>query len=561
MQYEELVSVYAELESTSATTEKTGILARLFEETTTELLPVVVRLSRGEVFPPWSGRDLGVSGSLTKEALVKSTGISESTLEDWWRETGDLGNAAAKAIENRTQETLFSDRLRVEDVHGTLDGLHEVEGEGSQAKRIDALAKLFSNASPDEAKYIVRTVVGAMRLGVGEGLVRDAIATAFLEGADTPIDSVERAHQVTNDFGVVAVTAKTSGITGLRNLDIELFRPIKVMLAQKADGIEAGLGEIAPDPGAIIAEYKYDGIRTQIHRQGDDLQIYTRRLENVTAQFPEVEAAARDGLERTEYIVEGEIVAYDPTSRAPLPFQELSKRVKRKHSIEETADEIPVVVYLFDILYLEGQSLLDASLRTRLDALTEILAPIDGDLERAAYTTDCTVSSVNEFYREAIDAGHEGLMLKNLEATYQPGSRVGYMMKLKPTMEPLDLIITRAKWSEGRRSEYLGRVYLACRDSESGELREVGRMATGFSDEELAEVTARLEPLVVETTGREVEVEPEVVVTVEYEEIQASTEYDSGYALRFPRFDGFRDDLGVAGIDSLSRVRDLFDAQ
>lgn len=562
MQYRELVAVYEELEQTSSSLEKTSILATTFKNADDTHLPILVLLCRGKLFAAWESDDIGVSSSLTKSAISRATGFSDDEIEDWWRETGDLGNAAANAVEHREQTTLVSETLTVTGVHESLRGLATVAGEGSQQQRIDVMARLLSNATPPEARYIVRTVVGGMRLGVGSGTIRDAIAEAFL--ADTEgdaSDEVERALQVTNDARVVAETARDQGLAGLASLDVELFRPIKVMLAQKADTIEHGLTEVAGAKSDVLWEYKYDGIRTQIHHQDDRTEVYTRRLENVTTQFPEVAAAAAEHIRGEEFIVEGEIVGINPETRRPVPFQQLSRRVKRKHDIEELQSEIPVVVTLFDLLHADGTSLLGHSLRDRLDKLEGMLDTEGDVLERAENRRALTETEAETFYESALDGGHEGLMLKNLDATYQPGTRVGYMMKLKPTMEPLDLVIPRAKWSEGRRSDFLGRVYLACRDPATGEFLEVGRMATGFSDEELLEITERLEPLVRETRGREVEVEPGVVVEVEYEEIQESPEYESGYALRFPRFLSFRDDLALNDVDSIERVQDLYDSQ
>lgn len=561
MEYRELVGVYQQLDSTASTLEKTDILANLFSDADSEHLPLLVKLCRGKLFAAWESDDIGVSTSLTKAAISKATGITDEEIEDLWRETGDLGNAAAEAVAGRTQTTLVSTDLDVRSVHDTLQELATYEGDGSQQRRIDAIAKLLSNADSDEARYIVRTVVGAMRLGVGEGTVRDAIAAAFLDGSDAAVDAVERGHQVTNDFRVVATTARDAGVAGLEELDVELFRPIKVMLAQKAEGIDHGLEEVAPTRETVLWEYKYDGIRTQIHHQDDRTEVYTRRLENVTTQFPEVAEAARNYIEADEFIIEGEIVGIDPEHGRPVPFQELSKRVKRKYDIEEMQEQIPVVVHLFDLLYVDGTSMLDSALEERLGRLDAVFDTSGDLLQRAENRTGLTASEAAAFYDDALGGGHEGLMLKNIAAGYQPGSRVGYMMKLKPTMEPLDLVVPRAKWSEGRRSDFLGRVYLACRDPDTDEFLEVGRMATGFTDEELAGVTERLQPHITETSGREVTVDPAVVLEVEYEEIQESTEYDSGYALRFPRFLSFRDDLSPSDVDTIERVETLFDSQ
>jgi len=591
MEYAALVDVYERLEATSSNLEKTAILAEALADADEAQLPILVKLLRGTPFAAWEAEELGISSRLTTEAIATATGVDEDAIEATWRDTGDLGDAAAEAVANRKQRTLVTTRLDVRTVHDTLQELATYEGEGSQERRIEAVAGLLNDADSSEARYVVRTVLGHLRVGIGDGTVRDAIADAFLDGSDAAIEAVERAYQVTNDYRTVARTAKRDGVDGLAELDVELFRPVEVMLAQKAEGLPEGIDEVADEGAAVRLEHKFDGVRTQIHKQGNEIRVFTRRLEDVTAQFPDVVAAVREGVDATECIVEGEIVGYDPDTGEVLPFQTLSKRIKRKYDVEETAAEIPVTVHLFDCLYRDGESLLDASLRERLTALEGILAPEPGAIELATHQAaestadggesgddgrgDDTASgrakddagetvaaeADREFYAAALDAGHEGVMLKNAAASYQPGRRVGYMMKVKPTMEPLDLVVTRAQWSEGRRSEFLGRLFLACRDAESGDLREVGRLATGYTDEELRDLTARLEPLVTERDGRRVDLRPEVVLEIEYEEIQPSPEYDSGFALRFPRFVRVRDDLRPTDADTLDRVSTLHDQQ
>jgi DNA ligase-1 len=519
-----------------------------------------VRLIRGRVFAPWESRDLGVSSSLASDAVVKATGVEGDRVEALWREEGDLGDAAAEAVAVRTQQTLFSQPLTVDDVYGTLRELATYEGSGSQSRQVDAVAGLVSDADPGEARYVVRTIVGAMRLGVGEGLVRDGIADAFLDGSESAVRAVERAYEVTNDFATVAERARVEGRAGLGALDVEVFRPIKAMLAGTAEDLETVLEDLIGDSDAALLEVKYDGVRAKLHHRDGETRAFTRRLEDVTAQFPDVVAAADGHLDASEYIVEAELVGYDPETGDPVPFQELSRRIKRKYDIEAVADEIPVRVYPFDLLYLDGNSYLDAPLEERLAALSACLSPADGTIERAESLRTDGVDSAERFYEAALAAGHEGVMVKNLDATYQPGSRVGYQRKVKPTMEPLDLVVTRAKWSEGRKSDFLGRPYLACRRAD-GSLLEVGRMHTGFTDDDLAEFTDLVEPLVQSVDGREAKLDPEVVLEVEYEEIQESPKYDSGYALRFPRFLRIRHDLGPEDADSFERVRTLYEGQ
>ena len=570
MDYAALVETYERLDATQATHELTDVVAEALETADEAHLPLVVKLVRGDPFAAWKPDELGLSSNLTQTAIARATGLDEDAIEDRWRETGDLGSAAEWAVEHRRQQTLVNEDLTVRRVHDTLQEIATYEGEGSQGKRIDALAGLLSDADPASAKYVVRTVLGHLRLGIAEGTIRDAIAGAFLaerEESDfeAAVEAVERAFQVTNDFRVVAETAREDGIDGLAGLDVELFRPLRVMLARKAedleDAVETVAGDGDADEGEALLEYKLDGFRIQIHRRGEEITVFTRRLEDVTHQFPEVVEWVEACVEAESAILEAEVLAEDPDTGEPLPFQELSRRIKRKYDVERLREEVPVGVHLFDLLYLDGEAYLDRPLRERLDALAGVLDPRPGDFDRVEHRLVETVEDAAAVYEDALAAGHEGVMAKNLAATYQPGRRVGNLVKVKPTMEPLDLTVVRAEWSEGRRRNRLGRLFLGCRDPDAGEFREVGRLSTGFTDEELAEITERLEPTIVEQDGRAVTFEPTQVIEVAYEEIQESPEYGSGYALRFPRFEGFRDDLDLGDVDTVERVEGLFEDQ
>jgi len=590
-----LVGVYDRLAGTASNNEKRDVLADAFAAADPELLDRLVTLARGRLGPAYDRPELGVSSSLTLDAVLQATGASEADVRERWKETGDLGDAAAWAAEHGGQQTLFSTTLTVERVHETLLDIATYEGAGSRDRKVDALAGLVADADPDEARYVVRTALGHLRVGVGEGTIRDAIAVAFLPGevdgdgrpSTRAVEAVERAYQVTTDFSVVAATARSDGIAGLRRRSVELGRPVESMLAEKAETLRGGLESAAGDAamgdatgGAdgtaaqVRCEYKYDGVRVQAHVDGEDVALFTRRLEDVTAQFPDVVRAVGEGVSVERALLDGELVGYAPEtvttdSRDPVAFQELSRRVRRETDVEAMAREVPVVVHLFDCLH-DGRDRLDDPLADRLDALDATYDPVsprpaDGvaGLEPAASATATPEEPepAAALYRDALDAGHEGLMLKDSTAAYQPGRRVGRCLKVKPTMDPLDLVVTRAKYSEGRRSELLGRLYLACYDADADAFREVGRLSTGYTDEELRALTDRLEGLVVERDGRDVDLQTAVVLEVEYEEVQRSPEYDSGFALRFPRFVTVREDLAPEDADTLEGVTDLYESQ
>jgi DNA ligase-1 len=569
MKYAALVEVYDRLAATDSNNEKRDVLATAFADAG-EMLPRLVTLVRGRLSPAYDRTELGVSSSLTLDAVLRATGASETAVRERWKETGDLGDAAAWAAANGGQQTLFSGTLTVERVHDDLREVATYEGAGSQDRKVETLAGLLADAEAEEARYVVRTALGHMRVGVGEGTIRDAVAAAFLDGSEAAVDAVERAFQVTTDYRVVAETAREEGQSGLQRLDVELFRPVQVMLAQKADSLEAGVTDAASD-GRALCEYKYDGIRVQVHVDGDDVRLFTRRLEDVTEQFPDVVRAVREGVDADRAVLDGELVGYTPDSvgtegRDPVPFQELSRRVRRESDIEPMAREVPTVLHLFDCL-AAAEPVLEEPLSARLDRLESTFEAVTPDPEsrreraRAAWVPADDPAPAEALYQAALDAGHEGIMMKNPGAAYQPGRRVGRLLKLKPTMEPLDLVVTRATYSEGRRSEWLGRLYLGCYDRSAETFREVGRLSTGYTDEELAALTDRLEALIVSRDGRDVEVRPEVVLEVEYEEIQASSEYDSGYALRFPRYLRRREELDPRDADTAERVAELYRSQ
>ncbi|MDY6788644.1 MAG: ATP-dependent DNA ligase [Candidatus Nanohaloarchaea archaeon] len=632
MKYSELVEVYQNLEATQSNLEKTSLLAQAFSEATEQELQMLVKMCRGQVFAEWRTDDIGISSKLMVKALSKTTGISEEEIEDEWRETGDLGKTAQNLVKDKRQQTLAQRTLTVEKVHDNLQEMAGYEGSGSQGRKLDKISELLSTAEPVEACYIVRTIIGDMRVGVGEGTIRDALAEAFfaeviepgeleetdisglriavqedlVEEIDEDVfnnladkndveereasemeemelskeefdlvvageetyeslkdkakEAIQRGFDVTNDFRKVSKAA-LQGIEGLSKLEMELFRPVNAMLAQKVESMEDGFDEVSDEEGKVAMEFKYDGMRVQIHKKGSEVKVFTRRLEDITKQFPDIVEAVEDLVDAERCIIEGEAVGYDPETGDTIPFQNLSKRIKRKYDIHTMQEKIPVTVNLFDIIYLEGENLIDRSLKDRWSALKEIIEEERSRMELADHMETGDMDDAQAFYQKSLNQGQEGVMLKSLEAEYQPGSRVGHMVKLKPVMETLDLVIVGAEWGEGRRSDWLGSYRLACRDKDSGEFETVGNMATGFTDEQLEDMTERLNDLVVEQEGREVKIKPEVVVEVAYEEIQKSPKYSSGFALRFPRLVQVRNDIGIEDADSLDKVKNLFESQ
>ncbi|MGC8812327.1 MAG: ATP-dependent DNA ligase [Candidatus Aenigmatarchaeota archaeon] len=564
MDYSVLVKAYKELESVSAKLKKTEILAKLFSQTPTEELNKVVLLAQGLVYPKYTGLELGIATQMMIKAVSKATGFKPEVIEEKFKKTGDLGLAAEECIKSKKQVTLFTKKLTVDFVFKNLQQLALVTGKGSQEKKLKIIAELLASAKPEEARYIVRTILQELRIGVAEGIIRDAIVDAFLskegmnkEEKEKMTEAVEYAWNIISDFGEVARIAKEKGVEGLKKATVKLGRPIQVMLGEKAESIKEVLDEFKK----IAAEYKYDGARVQVQKQGDKIWLFTRREEEVTKQFPDLVKYLKESLKAKDCIVEGEALAINPKTGLPLPFQVLSQRIHRKYDIEKMIKEIPVQIHLFDIVYLEGKQLFDKPFKERRKILEKIVKIIPGKVELAKQLVTDNLKEAEKFYQEALQAKQEGLMLKVLDSPYVFGRHVGTMYKIKPIMETLDLVIVGATYGEGLRAKWLSSYVLACRDPDTGEFLDCGMMGTGLTEEQFQLMTDALKDLIVEEKGREVKIRPKIVVEVAFQEIQKSPNYSSGYALRFPRLVRIREDKGPEEADTIERLVELFKSQ
>ncbi len=552
MLYAELAEVYSRLEETPGKLEKTEIIAKVMKGVDEELLGIISQLLMGRVFPEWSGLELGVGPSMLYEAIAFVCGVAPKDVKRAVAEAGDAGSAAEELLKRKVQQTLIARRLSVREVYSTFERIARASGKGSHQRKLKLLAELLSHAEPLEARYIVRTVLGELRVGVAEGLVRDAIALAF----SVPASAVERAYMLCGDFGEVARRAKHEGEEGLRSIRMKPGTPVKPMLAQLAPSLEKVLQEL----GTAAVEVKYDGARVQIHKRGEELWIFSRRLENVTSALPDVAERAKRCITATTAVVEGEAVAVDPETGKPRAFQEILRRFRRKYDVGKMVAEIPFEVFLFDALYIDGEMLIDLSFEERRRRLEGAVKPERG-FELAEQLITGSAGEAEAFYEKALEMGHEGIMLKSLRAPYVPGARVGYMYKLKPVMETLDLVITGAVWGTGKRAGWLSSYELSARDEDTGELLPVGRVGTGVTEEQLQEFTEMLRPLIISQEAEEVRLMPKVVVEVAYQEIQRSPNYASGFALRFPRVVRVREDKSPEEADTLQRVRELYESQ
>lgn len=584
MKYSELVKVYDKLESTTKRLDKTYSIAQFLKKVPEQELDIIVLLLQGVIFPKYDERKIGVASRLVLKALNTATGIEVDKIEKEWKNIGDLGEVAEKLVGKKKQATLFSQELSVKKVFDNIRSLAGLEGPGTVDRKVKLIAELLTSAKPREAKYIIRTILEDMRVGVGEGTIRDALVWAyfgkdigisydekeknveFKEGREKYneyVDVLQEALDISNDFSKVARVAKEKGIKGLKKIELKTEKPIKVMLFQKAKDFEDAFERVGK-PAAF--EYKYDGFRLAIHKKGGDVKLFTRRLENVTKQFPDVAELVKKNVKARDFIIDSEITGIDPKTKKRLPFQNISQRIKRKYDIEEMTKTVPVMVNIFDIISIDGESKIDAGYKKRRDILKKVVKDVPHKIVLAEQLITSDIKEAQKFYEKALSMGNEGVMAKNLEAPYKPGSRVGYGVKIKPTMETLDLVIIGAEWGTGKRGKWLSSFDIACRDPDTGEFLGIGKFGTGVKEKaeegtSFEEMTNLLKPLIKSEKGKHVLVKPKIVVEIDYEEIQKSPTYSSGYALRFPRLVKLRPDKPVDEITTIDQVEELYFGQ
>lgn len=562
MLYEELAKLYEKLESTTKRLEKTQILADFLKKLK-DSEKEIIYLIQGKAFPDYEQKEIGVSTQLAIKALVRATGSSENEIIAEWKKTGDLGLVTEKIVSKKRQSTLFQKKLTAEKVLENLRKLSAFEGKGTIDKKISLISELITSSSPQEAKYIIRTILEDLRVGIGTGIIRDAIVYAFFgKDAEKEIfEKVQEAYDKTADFALVFESVK-KGLDELENIKLQPGKPVKVMLYLKAKNIEEGF-EAVGKPAAL--EYKYDGFRMIISKdKKGEIKIFTRRLEDVTKQFPEVVEYAKKLVKASTFLLDGEAVGYDPKNKKYKPFQEISQRIKRKYDIEKLAKELPVEVNIFDILYYNGKSLLNSPFKERRKILEKIIKQQKWKLRLAEQIITSDLREAEKFYKKALAYGHEGIMMKNLEAIYKPGARVGYGVKIKPSENEFDLVIVKAEYGTGKRAGLLTSYTIACRSDDK--LLEVGKVSTGLKEKEeegtsFIELTNLLKPLIIREVGKEVELKPKIVITVTYQNIEKSPTYSSGYALRFPRFSALRLDRSVEDIATLKEIEEEYKKQ
>jgi DNA ligase 1 len=511
-----------------------------------------VNMMVGRAFPLHSQKILEVSWSTLTRVFERISAFNWDLFRLAMASTGDIGSAIKTVLENsrsKKQTQLTQTYLTIAEVRRAFDAIAQVQGSGARTKKERLITTLMSQATPVEAKYLVKIFTGEMRTGLSEGLMEQAVALSF----DVPLPKVQHAGMVLGDIGEVAETLKSQGPQALEKADFVVFRPVKLMLAQNAQSIDEAM-ELQGGKSAF--EYKYDGARVQIHKQNNVVQVFSRRLTDVTASLPEVVAAIKQNIPAQSAIVEGEVISLD-NAGCPIAFQHLMRRFKRVRDVGGMMTKIPLTLYLFDILYLNGESLIAKPYIERRKVLSQNI----GEIFLTSQMVTNQKSQAQGFLKKAIDAGHEGLMAKKTDSQYMPGHRGKRWLKIKPILEPLDLVITAAEYGYGRRKGWLSDYYLAAKDSATGEFLNIGKTFKGLTDAEIIELTRRLKESALDQDGHRVIVIPKIVVEVAYNEIQQSLKYMSQMALRFARITRIRDDKTPEEADTIGRVREIYDRQ
>jgi DNA ligase 1 len=539
--FSQLAQVGDQLAATKKKLEHRAIIASYLKSLPPDEIAIAARLLIARVFPENDPRILNLSGSAVNRVLERICG----TELEWSKIGGavDYGQAVEKWLLLYAHETR-GEPLTLDEIYRAYESIAQDVGPGSRERKDARLVGLFSRATPREAKYIVKHLIREMRVGVSEGTLLDGIAAAC--GIDVKL--IRRANQVTGDVGEVARVALTEGAVGLGHTSVRIGMPLKPMLAQTAEDVKDAFETLG---GARFAlEYKFDGARVQIHKRGDEIKLFSRQLSDITGSLPEIAAACR-AIRANDAILEGEVIALTAEGR-PRPFQDVMRRFGREREVERLRGEVPVKLYLFDLLLLENQPLIDEPNETRWQKLLEVR---DG-LECAERVVPSNVEEGETFLRRAREAGHEGLMAKHLASPYVPGERGAHWLKIKPVIT-LDLVIVAADWGYGRRTGWLSNMHLAARDAESGEFMEVGKTFKGMTDVEFKSLTEQLQAIKIKESHGTVWVEPRIVVEVAFNNVQRSPRYPSGVALRLARVVNFRPDKSAGEIETVQRLREL----
>lgn len=548
MSFSEFSTLCEKVRLTSSKNAKVAIIAEYLAKLDDLSLPAAVLFLSGAVFPKGSGLALNVGFNTIMQSLSEIARLEPEEIQEIYLKHGDMGALAEHAVSKKQWSPLVPQRqLLLPDLHDQLRKIADASGPRSAEAKKKILTGLLINCSPLEARYLVKIATGELRVGAVEGLVELAVGKAFGHDAQ----SVRQAMLLSGDIAQVALLAKKDA---LATAIMKPLAPLSFMLADVMFSAE----EIAQYYGGkqMICEFKYDGIRMQLHKFGGQARMFSRKLEDVTGSFPEIADAA--ALLQHDFILDGEVLAYK--NDRPLHFQELQKRLRRKAVTEQLKSEIPVIYAPYDVMYVDGQQVIDRPLIERKSLLSQIKFKVP--IIDLGYRVVSSAQEIADAFVESRKLGHEGLVIKEPESQYHPGKRGRHWVKLKRELDTIDAVVVIAEYGHGKRAGMLSDYTFAVQDDDDGgELKAIGKAYSGLADDEIAELTARLRSIAVKDEGYRLLVRPEIVLEVAFDSIQKSDRHDSGYALRFPRIKYIRADKTVSDIDTLDKVRRIYESQ
>ena len=576
-----IVDTFEQMERTSSRLALTDYLVSLLRKTPTDIIDRVIYLIQGKLHPDYEGVELGLAEKLAIRAISLSTGLDVKSIEQIYRNTGDLGDTVGEVTKSKNQTTLFAEKMTVERVYLTLDKIAHSAGAGSQDAKLRLVSSLLSDATSRESRYIMKFIMGTLRLGIADYTVIDALALAFT-GDKSNRHILENAYNVSSDLGTVAKLLAIKGLESLRLLEITLNKPVRPMLAERVRSAEEALERM--EGQSIAAEYKLDGERIQVHKGKEKVELFSRRLEKITHHYPDVAEAIQKLIKTNETILEAEVVAINAQTDEFLPFQELMHR-RRKYGIKEAIEEYPVVINIFDVLYIDGEDKTSLPYFQRRKLIEKATKGLKN--EKVRLVPQAIVKKTEDLEKlmaVAIEHGCEGLMIKQLLSSYRAGAREFAWIKLKreyrsDLADTLDLIIVGALYGRGRRVGKYGALLLAAYDSEADMFRSTCKVGTGFTDLHLEHFYKNLEDTRIShrhprvDTGMQMDLwfEPKIVIEVSASEITLSPSHTAGInsirenyglALRFPKFTGkIRDDKNPEDATKVEELISMYKRQ
>ncbi len=558
------VEICENIRSSNSKNAKISILSEYLAGLDEDSLPITVLFLSGRIFPRGSKLNVNVGFSIIMQSLSEIAMLDAGEIQEIYLAHGDIGALSEYAVSKKHMISLFQQQqLTLCFVYNQLKKIADTVGPGAGKNKTKILTGLLINILPLEAKYLIKIINGEMRIGLVEGLVEIAIAKAFNQN----IQVIREAMLVVGDIAQVSILAKRN------SLDKAIIKPLTPLSFMLADVMFTAEEIIKYYQEPLICEYKYDGIRVQMHKFGQEIRMFSRKLADITNAFPELAdatlaaaAAAATTITTSspssspsniDFILDGEILAF--RNNKPLHFQELQKRLHKKTVTEQIMAEIPVIYTIYDIMYFNGESIIKKTLKERKEILSSIL--FKQPIINSSYKIVNSEQEIISVFDNSRDIGHEGLVLKEPYSQYHPGKRGRYWVKLKKELDTIDAVIVMAEYGHGKRAGTLSDYTFAVRDENNNNLRTIGKAYSGLTDVEIDEMTSKLKSFMVKDDGYKITVKPEIVLEIAFDSIQKSDRHDSGFALRFPRIKNIRDDKTVADIDTLEKVKQIYERQ